>query len=185
MKKAAAVLFVFSLFTFSAVAADTSPLPTVSTPSLSRVDCIGYWWVNVNNARLVTPMGGRQPILPAFLTLKIRSGQVNDDGSLSCSGVVSVSGNSSVGIYVNPNENITYVNLSMPASVIDGESPTYAIWINLKLFGSPRDNNLPGILDGSFRNNLVSTAKEATVFIFHGDGDFSLMQRGVPDDGKG
>ncbi|MCR4333592.1 MAG: hypothetical protein NUV60_01025 [Patescibacteria group bacterium] len=152
---------------------------------MSPADCIGYWWINVNNARLVTPTGGRQPILPAFLTLKIHSGQLNADGSLQCFGEVAVSGNSSVNLFVNPNDNTTYVNLSMPASVIDGENQTHTIWINMKLFGSPRDNNLPGILEGSFRHNLAPTPSEMTLFIFHADGDFQLMQRGVPDAGKG
>ena len=177
-----ALCVLFSLA--SAVNAQT-PVPVVSTPTLSPTDCIGYWWINLSNARLTTSDGSRQPILPAYLTIKIRTGQVSGDGMLSCSGVVAVSGNSGVNLFVNAGENITYINLSMPASIVDGENQTHSLWVNLKLFGSPRDNNLPGIIDGSFRNNVATTPKEKVPFMFHGDGDFSLMQRGNPDDGRG
>lgn len=195
MKKAIVVLLsvvLFSLFTFSAVAADTDTPPCCTPPEqtpppppppqvyvpvpptpLATASCLRNWTASVYEARQTNSNRYRQPLANAYLKIRILSAQMNDGGTISCSGNVVGLNGSNVDMFYDPRTRMTEVYAYIPEPIFSAPNPTYFLQVHFKFFTSPNQNYMFGTMDASFLDYSLQDGNAINKILYHGDADMS------------
>lgn len=180
MKKLVAILSVLlSAVITNAAQAQTPPLPQV-TPVLTATSCLGDWQMNVYNGAVIEARGNSQQLLPSSLTIRITSGQPNQDGTTFCSGsVVGING-SNANLFFDPRTNFIDFNIDAQEPSLLSGSQMYQLHIYLRLFttiAGPYNPYFFGTMEGTFYEFPFGPA--VPKILYHGNADLGRSGSGA------